>query len=155
MVIRKNRMDDFVPEPVEAGSETKEEFQAVYTPDGGKVLKKVGEFNLYKFIQSFADEVDVNRIVNAAVSMQDPSLLQRSKGVFADVSGLPSDMASQRDIYDAIIGKYNSLGGDEKFGSIEDYFKNNLSADNFIQNDTSVSSSVDSASVKEGGKENE
>lgn len=122
MVIRKNRMSDFEPVPVEAGSDMKEEFQAVFTPDGGKVLKKVGEFNLYKYIQSFADEVDVNRIVQAATSLADPSLLVRSKGVYADVSGVPSDLATQRDLYVKIIGSYNSLGGDEKYGSIENYF---------------------------------
>lgn len=87
---------------------------------GTPCIRKVGETDLQDFIDSFADECDINRIIQRYAA-GDVSVLQRVQGVYADYAGTPDNLTAAlevvkevRDIYesadDAVKAAFPSLG---------------------------------------------
>lgn len=82
-------------------------------------LVKVGESDLQDYIQSFADECDVSRIVQRYAN-GDTSVLQRLQGVYCDVAGVPTDLTTAFETVSAARAYYESLpqAARREFGSL-------------------------------------
>lgn len=82
-------------------------------------LIKVGESDLQDYIQSFADECDVNRIVQRYAN-GDTTVLQRVQGVYTDVAGVPTDLTTAFETVSAARAYYESLpeAARREFGSL-------------------------------------
>lgn len=89
--------------------------------DSGKepTLVKVGETDLQDYIQSFADECDVTRIVQRYAN-GDTAVLQRVQGVYCDVSGVPTDLTTAFETVSAARAYYEGLpeAARREFGSL-------------------------------------
>lgn len=83
-------------------------------------LRKVGETDQQALIQSYADECDVNRIVQR-FEAGDISALSRVQGLYADVSGYPTDAVSLMNLGAQATYAWDSLTLEEqsKYGSKE------------------------------------
>lgn len=82
-------------------------------------LVKVGETDLQDYIQSFADECDVNRIVQRYAN-GDATVLQRVQGVYTDIAGVPTDLTTAFETVSAARAYYESLpeAARREFGSL-------------------------------------
>lgn len=82
-------------------------------------LVQVGETDLQDYIQSFADECDVNRIVERYAN-GDTAVLQRLQGVYCDVSGVPTDLTTAFETVSAARAYYETLpeAARREFGSL-------------------------------------
>ena len=78
--------------PACVGSPVRTVYGGRYDANGRVVLDKKGEENLYDFIQSFKDSVDIN-VILARFSNGDTEALSRAQGFYADVTDFPSNMA--------------------------------------------------------------
>lgn len=74
------------------GSPVKVLYGGKYDVNGRVVLEKKGEENLYDYIQSFRDSVDLNFIL-ARFSNGDVEALNKVQGFYADVTDFPKNMA--------------------------------------------------------------
>lgn len=78
--------------PANAGSRVKQLYSGRYDANGRVVLEEKGTEDLYAYIQSFADSVDIN-VILARFSNGDTEALSRAQGFYADVTDFPSNMA--------------------------------------------------------------
>lgn len=76
----------------EPGSRIKDEFQLRIT-ENGKDLVKTGESNLYEYIQSHKDSVDIHKILERCALLDDYSILNRMPAQFMDVTYMPKTLA--------------------------------------------------------------
>lgn len=74
------------------GDPVKDEFIGRYDDRGHLQLVSSGKTNLYEFIQSHADSVDIN-ILMAKFRNGDTEALTRVQGIYADISDMPKTMA--------------------------------------------------------------
>lgn len=74
------------------GSPVKVLYGGKYDANGRVVLEKKGEENIYDYIQSFRDSVDLN-VILARFSNGDVDALNKAQGFYADVTGFPKNMA--------------------------------------------------------------
>lgn len=74
------------------GSPVKFLYGGKYDANGRVVLEKKGEENLYDYIQSFRDSVDLN-VILARFSNGDVEALNKAQGFYADVTDFPKNMA--------------------------------------------------------------
>lgn len=74
------------------GSPVKVLYRGMYDANGRVVLEKKGEENLYDYIQSFRDSVDLN-VILARFSNGDLEALNKAQGFYADVTDFPKNMA--------------------------------------------------------------
>lgn len=74
------------------GSPVRTVYGGRYDANGRVVLEIKGQENLYDFIQSFKDSVDIN-VILARFTNGDPEALSRAQGFYADVTSFPSNMA--------------------------------------------------------------
>lgn len=77
--------------PTDSGSRFKVKYSGRYDDEGRVVLDEVGVEDTYEYIQSFSDDVDINRIMEQFTRTGDDSLLNRVKGWYMDVSELPDN----------------------------------------------------------------
>lgn len=75
-----------------SGSRVKQLYAGRYDANGRVVLEEKGTEDLYAYIQSFADSVDIN-VILARFSNGDTEALSRAQGFYADVTDFPSNMA--------------------------------------------------------------
>lgn len=105
---------------VNPGSPIKEEFQ-LRIVDGCKTLVKTGESNLYEYIQSHADSVDLHKILERCAMIDDYSLLNRMPAQFMDVTEMPKNLA---EAYAAVQDANNFF--DRMPVSIKEKYDNNF-----------------------------
>lgn len=74
------------------GSPVKVLYGGKYDANGRVILEKKGEENLYDFIQSFRDSVDLN-VILARFTNGDVEALNKAQGFYADVTDFPKNMA--------------------------------------------------------------
>lgn len=74
------------------GSPIKIEYQ-LRIVDNHEEIVETGKTNLYEYIQSFADSVDITKILEKCALINDYSLLNRMPTTFMDVSDMPSNLA--------------------------------------------------------------
>lgn len=75
-----------------SGSRVKQLYSGRYDANGRVVLEEKGSEDLYAYIQSFADSVDIN-VILARFANGDTEALSRAQGVYVDVTGFPPNMA--------------------------------------------------------------
>lgn len=75
-----------------SGSPVKVLYGGKYDANGRVILEKKGEENLYDYIQSFRDSVDLN-VILARFSNGDVDALNKAQGFYADVTDFPKNMA--------------------------------------------------------------
>lgn len=75
-----------------AGSRVKQLYAGRYDANGRVVLEEKGTEDLYAYIQSFADSVDIN-VILARFANGDTEALSRAQGFYADVTDFPPNMA--------------------------------------------------------------
>lgn len=118
------------PAPVytSPGSPIKDEYEGVYDEYHNLSLMKVGESNLYDFIQSFRNECDINYLYERFIH-GDVEALQRRQGYFMDCTGQPSTfmeacsaLADARSYYEDLDVSVKS-----KYSSFEDFAQRYLS----------------------------
>ncbi len=63
-----------------------------YDANGRVVLEEKGKEDLYAYIQSFKDSVDIN-VILARFTNGDTDALSRAQGFYADVTDFPTNMA--------------------------------------------------------------
>ena len=74
------------------GSPVKVLYSGKYDANGRVVLEKKGQENLYDYIQSFRDSVDLN-VILARFTNGDVEALNKAQGFYADVTDFPKNMA--------------------------------------------------------------
>lgn len=132
---------------IESGSGIKDEYQ-LRVVDGTKTLVKTGQSNLYEYIQSHADSVDIHKILERCAMMDDYSPLMRMPAQFMDVTEMPKNLA---DAYAAVQDAenfFNRMPTDikEKYDNNFIQFLQDLGSENFKSN---VSNFLDSIKKKE------
>ena len=90
------------------GSPVKVLYGGKYDANGRVVLEKKGEENLYDYIQSFRDSVDLN-VILARFSNGDVEALNKAQGFYADVTDFPSNMAEALNRINQAEEMFNSL----------------------------------------------
>lgn len=75
-----------------SGSRVKTLYSGRYDANGRVVLEEKGTEDLYAYIQSFADSVDIN-VILARFANGDSEALSRAQGFYADVTDFPANMA--------------------------------------------------------------
>ena len=75
-----------------SGSRVKQLYAGRYDANGRVVLEEKGTEDLYAYIQSFADSVDIN-VILARFANGDTEALSRAQGFYADVTEFPSNMS--------------------------------------------------------------
>lgn len=75
-----------------AGERYKTEYSSKITDEGNLVLEEVGKTDLYKHIQLYKDECDINNIIKR-YEAGDMTALQKAQGFFTDATNIPVDMA--------------------------------------------------------------
>lgn len=105
--------------PCPCGSRKRDILQRKREAGRAPTLVKVGETDLQDFIQSFADECDVNRIVERYAN-GDASVLQRVQAVYSDVAGVPTDLTTAFETVSAARAYYETLpeAARREFGSL-------------------------------------
>ncbi|UPW41024.1 internal scaffolding protein [Sigmofec virus UA08Rod_5712] len=78
---------------VEPGSGDKLIYSPYYTDDGRLELEVSGKENLYEFIQSHAEGVDIHVILARFAQSGDPDILNRAQGFSLDATTMPKTYA--------------------------------------------------------------
>lgn len=74
------------------GSRIKKLYSGRYDANGRVVLEEKGTEDLYAYIQSFADSVDIN-VILARFASGDTEALSCAQGFYADVTDFPTNMS--------------------------------------------------------------
>lgn len=93
----------------EPGSGVKEIFSPYYTEEGILELEVTGKENLYEYIQSHKDSVDIHVILQRFVDSGDPSVLQRVQGFSFDATDMPKTYAEALNAMISAENYFNSL----------------------------------------------
>ena len=88
----KTQYDPHDRVPANAGSPVRTVYGGRYDANGRVVLEEKGTEDLYGYIQSFKDSVDIN-VILARFSNGDTEALSRAQGFYADVTDFPTNMA--------------------------------------------------------------
>lgn len=87
---------------------------------GKACLEEVGQFDLQDHINSFRDDVDLQKII--ARSVGDPSVLQRVQGVYTDISGFPTNVHELHQFIKQAENAFDNLPEDARAGKTFDSF---------------------------------
>lgn len=90
------------------GSSVKDVLSPVFDKEGRMSLEKVGEEDLYDYIQSHRESVDIQSIIKRC-SMGDISALSRRQGMYGDFTEFPSTYAETLNAMRHAEEYFNSL----------------------------------------------
>ena len=93
------------------GSPQKEKFRARYDELGRVELVPDGVDDLYAYIQSFKDSVDIHVIIDR-FARGDVAALSQRQGIYADVTGMPRTYADLLNVVNDLEYKFNALPSD-------------------------------------------
>lgn len=96
-----------------SGSREKIMYSPVFDENGVMELVESGRENLYDYIQSFKESVDINVILKKYAS-GDVSALAKSQGSFFDCTGMPRTYAEMLNTLIAAENTFNSLPVEER-----------------------------------------
>lgn len=89
---RTKYSEDKIKRQINPGNGVKKEYQ-LRVVNGNKTLVETGETDLYAYIQSHADSVDIHKILERCAMMDDYTPLIRMPAEFMDVSNMPTNLA--------------------------------------------------------------
>lgn len=96
------------PAKTPVGSRKKITYRGVYLDDGTLELYEAGEEDIYAKIQSHAESVDVNLLVQRYCNGEQ-DVLRRVQGQYLDVTAMPKDMVSYLQMISDAQAVYNAL----------------------------------------------
>lgn len=140
--------------PSPCGSRFRDKYRVFLNERGYKTIEKVGETDIQELINSYADSVDLHKILEKCMLTGDTSALQIVQGVYADLTGYPADsrvahdlMLKSRLVYEGLPSAQRAL-----YPTFDDFMEVFANADN-------IKAFVDSmkapATTSEGGEVNE
>ena len=88
----RNKYDPHDHVYTDPGSPIKIEYQ-LRIVDNSEEIVETGKSDLYEYIQSHADSVDITKILERCAMIQDYSMLNRMPAQFMDVSDMPKTLA--------------------------------------------------------------
>ena len=88
----RNKYEDHERVYTDAGDPVKIEYQ-LRIVDNSEEIVETGKTNLYEYIQSHADSVDITKILERCALIQDYSMLNRMPAEFMDVTEMPGNLA--------------------------------------------------------------
>lgn len=117
--------------------------------DGKLVIEEVGKENLYDYIQSFAESVDINNIIRRFENGE-TNLLERVQGFYFDTTELPKNMSELLNKIHAAETGFERMPADfkEKYGNDFQQFLCTFSPDDLISTIEFDSGNVDEKEVK-------
>lgn len=92
-----------------SGDRFKDEYQAVFKDDGSMVLEVVDKTDLYAYIQSHKDSVDINKLLERFAETGDMSVFnqRQQQPMYADFMDMPKSVAEMyqrvNDVNDAFM----------------------------------------------------
>lgn len=92
----------------DSGDPIKIVYSGYYDDDGILVLEEIGRENLYEYIQSFRESVDINNIL-ARYRNGDTDALQRVQGIYMDATSVPKNMADLLNKLNKAENEFNNL----------------------------------------------
>lgn len=100
------------------GSPIKYEYGAKLDKSKNVVIEKKGETNLYAYINSFADSVDIN-VLLARFTNGDKEALNQRAGSYIDISNIPTNLNEYLEFQRSTEALYNTLPAEvkAKFGN--------------------------------------
>ena len=104
----RNQFDEHTRFQSNLGSRIKDVLAPVFDKDGVMSLEKVGEENLYDYIQSHKESVDIYAILKR-YQAGDESVLSRVQGMYGDFTTFPSTYAEALNAMTAAETYFNSL----------------------------------------------
>lgn len=138
----RTKYTDRLVKASEHGSPIKDEY-AIRVIEGETTLAKVGKSNLFEYIQSHADSVDIHKILERCAMLDDYGPLYRMPATFMDVTNMPSNLAEAFEMIQDANNFFDMMPID-----IKNQYENNfvrfiqdIGTDNFARN---VSSFLDS-----------
>ena len=133
-----------------AGSRVKQLYAGRYDANGRVVLEEKGTEDLYGYIQSFADSVDINVILARFVN-GDTEALSRAQGFYADVTDFPANMADALNRINQAEEMFKSLPLEvrQRFDCSFEQFLSQSGTDDWLQKMGMTSESVESKSASE------
>lgn len=116
----------------EAGSPIKVKYKGAYDENGVFDLVESGKENLYDYIQSFKDSVDIH-VILAKYMNGDQTALNRYEPLFGDFSQLPDNLPAMLNVIEAAKDSFNQLDPAlrEKFGNNFLAFAGAIGSDDF------------------------
>lgn len=114
---------------VPSGSRYKKRYQRSSDLRGKAILEEVGEIDLQDHINSFRDEVNIDRIVSRAMN-GDPTVLQRVQGTYADISGMPTNVHELNMMIKRSEDAFNKLPDEVKAGKSFDEYLSDINSYN-------------------------
>ncbi len=100
----------FIELPPYAHNENGELVNATSDP----ILVENGFINIQDYIDSFADDCDLYKILDRVAASGDMSLLNRKEGAYLDISGMPDNIHEASKMSEVANQKVNSLSAEEK-----------------------------------------
>lgn len=127
-----------------SGSRVKQLYSGRYDANGRVVLEEKGTEDLYAYIQSFADSVDIN-VILARFANGDPEALSRAQGFYADVTDFPTNMADALNRINECEEMFRSLPLEvrQKFDCSFEQFLSQSGTDDWLEKMGMVEHSVD------------
>lgn len=126
-----------------SGSRVKQLYAGRYDANGRVVLEEKGTDDLYAYIQSFADSVDIN-VILARFANGDTAALSRAQGFYADVTDFPSNMAEALNKINEFEEMFKSLPLEvrQKFDCSFEQFLSQSGTDDWLEKMGMVAHSV-------------
>lgn len=104
----RTQYDDRDPVYQEPGSPIRTLYGPIFDKQGRMSLEEIGQENLYDYIQSHADSVDINVILKQ-FQQGDVSVLSRVQGAYGDFTQMPKSFAEALNTLIAAEQYFNSL----------------------------------------------
>lgn len=101
----------------------RDKYKVVYAENGNKEFVKVGTTDMYALAQSHKDAVSIDNIIKRATN--DPSVLNRTVGQYADITQVPTNMFDAKKVIEDAKKIYDGMSSTEKASY-------NNSFDNFL-----------------------
>lgn len=139
----KTQYDSHPRVEANAGSPVRTVYGGRYDANGRVVLEEKGTEDLYAYIQSFKDSVDIN-VILARFSNGDTEALSRAQGFYADVTDFPTNMADALNRINECEEMFKSLPLEvrQKFDCSFEQFLSQSGSDDWLEKMGMVSDSV-------------
>lgn len=144
------RYSEHKPVYCDPGSPIKDEYQ-LRVVDNENILVKTGKSNLFEYIQSHADSVDIHKILERCAMLDDYSILNRVPSEFMDVTDLPTTLAEAYSQIRDAENFFDLMPVDikEKYNNNIIEFLHDIGSDNFNRNVSDYLDSIRKEEVKE------
>lgn len=133
-----------------SGSRVKQLYAGRYDANGRVVLEEKGTEDLYAYIQSFADSVDIN-VILARFANGDTEALSRAQGFYVDVTEFPSNMADALNCINKAEEMFKSLPLEvrQRFDCSFEQFLSQSGSEDWLEKMGMISDSVESDSASD------